>query len=114
MAHIILVTGGSRSGKSRFAEKYMQEAAAKTLYIATAIAFDEEMKDRILKHQSVRPENWDTYEGYQHLDQVVENRGKDYVCLLLDCVTLWVTNLMFENFKTDDYDTISALILTEI
>ncbi|PKM52075.1 MAG: bifunctional adenosylcobinamide kinase/adenosylcobinamide-phosphate guanylyltransferase [Firmicutes bacterium HGW-Firmicutes-7] len=107
MAHIILVTGGSRSGKSSFAEKYLKEIDGKTLYIATAIAFDEEMKDRVLKHQSMRPETWDTYEGYKQLDQVIADDGAQYACLLLDCVTLWVTNLMFEYLETNDYDTLT-------
>lgn len=107
MAHIVLVTGGARSGKSSFAEKYIHEVAGKTLYIATAIAFDDEMKDRILKHQSVRPESWHTYEGYQHLDQVVKDRGNQYESLLLDCVTLWVTNLMFAYLQTEDYDSLT-------
>lgn len=107
MAHLILVTGGARSGKSSFAEKHVKNIDGNILYIATAIAFDEEMKDRIKKHQSVRPANWDTYEGYEHLDKVILDRGEAYSGLMLDCVTLWVTNLFFKYIDTEDYDNLS-------
>ena len=107
MAHLILVTGGARSGKSSFAENYIKSIDGKTLYIATAIAFDDEMKERIRKHQSVRPKNWDTYEGFEHLDQIIEEKDSQYTSLLLDCVTLWVTNLLFKYLKTEDYDSLT-------
>lgn len=107
MAYLTLVTGGARSGKSTFAEKRVKEIDGKTLYIATAIGFDEEMKDRIKKHQSMRPKNWDTYEGYQNLEQVIANKGSEYECILLDCVTLWVSNQIFDGFGYDDYDNIT-------
>lgn len=114
MAHIILVTGGARSGKSNFAEKYVKVLEGKTLYIATAIAFDEEMKDRIKKHQSVRPANWDTYEGFENLDQIIQDKGNEYNRLMLDCVTLWVTNLFFKYVKTEDYDSLTMEAINEI
>lgn len=107
MAYLTLVTGGSRSGKSTFAEKYVKGLKGKTLYIATAIGFDEEMKDRIKKHQNMRPKNWDTYEGYQSLEQVIIKKGFEYKCILLDCVTLWVSNQIFDSFGYDGYDDIT-------
>lgn len=114
MAHIILVTGGARSGKSSFAEKHIKALDGKTLYIATAIPFDDEMKERIRKHQSVRPINWDTYEGFEDLDQVIFQKGNGYTSLLLDCVTLWVTNLFFKHIKTEDYDSLTQEEINEV
>lgn len=114
MAHLVLVTGGARSGKSSFAEKHVKELDGKILYIATAIAFDEEMKDRIRKHQSVRPSNWVTYEGFEDLDQVILNGNNEYAGLLLDCVTLWVTNLFFKYINTENYDSLTMKEVNEV
>ena len=67
MSKIILVTGGARSGKSSYAENLAREFDQNVLYIATAVPFDDEMKDRIAKHRERRPLNWYTFEGYRNL-----------------------------------------------
>ena len=96
---IIYVTGGARSGKSRFAEKLADESKEK-LYIATAILFDEEMKSRAEKHKLDRGDSWETFEGYRNLDKVLsENSCKESI--LLDCITTMVTNIMFEDGEKD-------------
>ena len=95
---MILVTGGDRSGKSVFAEKLASNYEI-VLYIATAEAFDEEMKKRIQKHQNRRPSHWDTLESYQNLAESIKQKQKDYDCILLDCVTLLLTNLLFSLLK---------------
>lgn len=99
---IILITGGSRSGKSEYAEDILKEYN-KILYIATAIITDEEMQDRIKKHRERRGERYVTYEGYKELDKILGSFEEEYV--LLDCVTTMVTNLMFD--KNIDFDKIS-------
>lgn len=91
---MILVTGGARSGKSRFAESLAQDLGKQIVYIATAIAFDEEMQERIQKHQDRRPKEWKTIEAYCDLEKQIEKYEKADV-FLLDCVTIMVTNLMF-------------------
>ena len=96
MGEMVLITGGARSGKSSFAEKMAAERSAKVLYIATAIAFDEEMKDRIRQHRQSRPQIWDTYEGYKDLDAVLHEKAMNYDVILLDCVTVMLTNLLWE------------------
>lgn len=93
---IVLVTGGARSGKSRFAEE-MARKENRVLYIATAIAFDEEMKARIRLHQSRRPSQWGTLEAYKDLDLKLEPLKDSFDCVLLDCLTVMTTNLMFED-----------------
>ena len=70
MGKVILITGGARSGKSTFAETLALEKQGKILYVATAKAIDEEMKDRIRRHQERRPDHWDTLEQYKGLQQV--------------------------------------------
>lgn len=93
MSKIILITGGSRSGKSSFAESLYKDFDD-VLYIATAIVTDDEMKSRIKKHIDSRNHNWTTYEGFKNLDKAIENIKLNKI--MLDCVTIMVTNLMFE------------------
>ncbi len=105
MSKLILVTGGARSGKSNFAEQLCRNQNNKTAYIATSIAFDDGMKDRIQKHREHRPSEWTTYETYKELDKVIIDININHSTVILDCITLMVNNLMFE--KEIDYDTIN-------
>ena len=121
MAKIILITGGARSGKSTFAEKLAKETNEKVLYVATSIPFDEEMKERVKKHKERRPNNWDTFEGYKDLKSIFVNPSLDFEIVLLDCVTIMVTNLLFdktgediESFSEEELNHIEAEILKEI
>lgn len=103
MGKSILITGGARSGKSSYAEKLAREHNGKVLYIATSIPFDEEMKNRVKRHRESRPSEWDTYEGFRGLGQVIAEKGRQYDAILLDCVTVMVTNLLLE-YPGIDYD----------
>lgn len=103
MGKAILITGGARSGKSSYAEKLARELEGNVLYIATSIPFDEEMKNRVKKHRESRPSEWDTYEGYRGLGQVILEKGGQYKGILLDCITVMVTNLLLE-YPGIDYD----------
>jgi len=106
---IILVTGGSRSGKSSFAENLLKDKDD-VLYIATSIVTDDEMKDRVDKHRKRRNSKWDTFEGYTNLDEALECNNKKYI--LLDCVTIMTTNIMFK--EEEDFDKISMERVDEI
>ncbi|WP_432401710.1 bifunctional adenosylcobinamide kinase/adenosylcobinamide-phosphate guanylyltransferase [Wukongibacter sp. M2B1] len=96
-SRIVLVTGGARSGKSSFAEKLVTDLGEKIGYIATAIPFDEGMKDRIKKHRQSRPNEWTTYEIYKDIYKSISEISEKHDAILLDCITILVTNLMFEN-----------------
>jgi adenosylcobinamide kinase/adenosylcobinamide-phosphate guanylyltransferase len=109
----ILVTGGARSGKSSYAEKLATEINGEILYIATAVAFDDEMKSRIKKHQQSRPIAWDTYEGYRDLDKVIKEMGNSYKGILLDCITVMTTNLLMD-FTDIDFDNMTLVEADEI
>ncbi len=111
---LVLVTGGARSGKSSFAEGILQDVEGEKLYIATAIPFDEEMEDRIKKHQSLRSNNWATYEGFENLNHVLLQKGSEYSGILLDCVTLWLTNLLFDFAGEVDIDGLNLEEINEI
>ena len=121
MSKLILVTGGARSGKSTYAEKIAVNSEEKVLYIATSIPFDEEMKERVKKHKERRSEHWGTYEGYKLLKNIVNEEAKAYPVLLLDCVTILVSNLLYdeigeeiESFSEEKLNAIEAMILKEI
>lgn len=101
MGNVILVTGGARSGKSSFAEAVLS-GKDRVLYVATAIAFDEEMKERIALHKAQRPDSWETLEAYDQLEDKIIQSGKNYDGILLDCITVMLTNLMFNHKKFDE------------
>lgn len=103
MGKAILITGGARSGKSSLAEKLAKELGGRVLYIATAVPFDEEMKDRVEKHKESRPKAWDTYEGYRELGKYITEKGPEYNTILIDCITVMVTNIYLE-FSDIDYE----------
>jgi len=89
---VVLVLGGARSGKSRFAESLLAERAGHRIYLATAEACDEEMRQRILHHRARRGEGWRTIESAIEIAASIAEAGEDAV--LVDCLTLWLTNLM--------------------
>lgn len=97
---MILVTGGARSGKSALAERIAQQIAqdksGRVLYIATSLVMDEEMAQRVEKHRQTRPNDWDTYEGYQDLSAVIAQRSGIYSVILLECITTMLSNLLFD------------------
>lgn len=94
MGKLILVTGGVRSGKSVFAEELIRSYGESVLYIATAVAVDEELQYRIDRHRELRPAEWDTLEAYRDIHQHLEDVGAGYDAIMLDCVTVMVENLL--------------------
>lgn len=96
MGKSILITGGAKSGKSSYAEKLVKELEGRVLYIATSIPFDEEMQLRVKRHKESRPQEWDTFEGYKGLGRVISEKGRQYKGILLDCITVMMTNLLLE------------------
>lgn len=93
---IRLILGGARSGKSRLAEQFAQSSALDVTYIATAQAWDEEMKIRIEHHQSQRPEDWTIVEEPIYLANVLKKMDQPNHVILVDCLTLWMTNLLLK------------------
>jgi adenosylcobinamide kinase / adenosylcobinamide-phosphate guanylyltransferase len=89
-----LILGGARSGKSRIAQTAAEAAAEQRVFIATAQAFDEEMHERIARHQAERDAQWRTREASLDLvDAIEKEAGIDRV-VLVDCLTLWLSNLL--------------------
>lgn len=113
MKKITLITGGARSGKSTFAEKSVKELNDKTAYIATAVPFDDGMRDRIKKHVDQRPATWTTFEKHIRVDEVIDEVAENHNVVLLDCITVLTTNTMFED-QNIDWDTIGYDEVNEI
>ena len=93
---IIAVIGGARSGKSTFAEELAKKMQRPTLYIATAQNRDAEMADRIAKHRASRPSTWQTVEAPLDLETAILESGDQAEVLLVDCLTLYISNLLLE------------------
>ena len=95
-----LVFGGARSGKSAYAERLTAESGREVVYIATARAGDGEMSTRIAHHRQQRPAEWRTVEEPLALADTIEQWAAPHRLVLVDCLTLWLSNLMF----SDDTD----------
>jgi adenosylcobinamide kinase/adenosylcobinamide-phosphate guanylyltransferase len=89
-----LILGGARSGKSRLAEKLAADSGLAVTYIATSEALDGEMSARIRQHRERRPADWALVEEPLELARVLQELASPERCLLVDCLTLWLTNLL--------------------
>lgn len=89
-----LILGGARSGKSRLAEKLADESGLAVTYIATSQALDGEMNARIQQHRQRRPAHWALLEEPLELARVLREQAAPEQCLLVDCLTLWLTNIL--------------------
>ena len=89
-----LILGGVRSGKSRLAETMARQSGLAVTYIATASGNDEAMAARIKTHQQRRPPEWGKLEEKFHLAQAIESVAAEDRCILVDCLSLWMTNLL--------------------
>ncbi len=97
---LTLVLGGARSGKSRYAEQLVMAAPAPWTYVATAEPFDDEMRARIAEHKSRRGADWQTIDAPTDLAGAIEDAPKDRI-VLVDCLTLWLNNLMFRKINIE-------------
>jgi adenosylcobinamide kinase/adenosylcobinamide-phosphate guanylyltransferase len=91
---IIFVTGGARSRKSSFVFKEAEEVRGKKAYIATAEPLDKEMRERIEAHKKMRGINWDTLEEPLKIANLLKETGDRYQVIVIDCLTLWLSNIM--------------------
>lgn len=89
-----LVLGGARSGKSRYAQVLAETIAPRRTFIATAEAFDAEMADRIGRHRADRDRSWQTVEAPLKLAEAIQDASPSSGVLLVDCLTLWASNLL--------------------
>jgi len=105
-----LILGGVRSGKSRLAERHAEDSGLAVVYVATAEVRDEEMRQRILHHQARRPANWQLVEAGQDLAAVLQREAAVGRCVLVDCLTLWLTQLLCDTDEARLPWEVSALL----
>lgn len=103
MKNLTLITGATRSGKSAFAENIANQKALDTYYLATMpmIQGDKEQSERIARHQARRPKSWKTIESALNVCQDLQKIPPGKACVILDCLSLFVTNIMLENCSAD-------------
>lgn len=94
LAPVTLVLGGARSGKSAFAEALVNESGLTPVYLATAEAGDAEMEARIARHRARRGKHWETREEALELLPAIRSASRTGAAVLVDCLTLWLSNLL--------------------
>jgi adenosylcobinamide kinase/adenosylcobinamide-phosphate guanylyltransferase len=94
VGHLLLVTGGTRSGKSRYAVERATTWGSRILYVATCQPADEEMRERVRRHQAERPATWVTVEPGADVLPAIQEQGPGADGILLDCLTLYVSSLL--------------------
>ena len=96
---LVFILGGARSGKSDFAQSFAKRRPGRVLFVATAEAGDDDMARRIEAHRTNRPSNWETLEEPVALESAIRAVSEAYETVLIDCLTLWVSNLLIRDEK---------------
>jgi len=97
MFKITFILGGARSGKSTYALELAKNSDKKVAFVATCHPTDEEMVQRVALHKQTRPKDWPVYEEPKDLAPLLRKIGSEYEVLIIDCLTLFVSNLMLED-----------------
>jgi len=98
---IIFITGGVRSGKSKYATTLAKNRASEVIFLATAIAKDEEMKKRIEEHKKSRPDRWRTIEETKDISSILLDIQPPCELVIIDCLTFFVSNLLLEGVNEE-------------
>lgn len=110
---LALLLGGARSGKSAMAVRLAEASGSPVTFIATAVAGDDEMALRIARHRESRPAEWTTVEAPLDLLEAVRSAaGGDF--LVVDCLTLWVSNLLGEGAVAAEIDAAAAMVVQSL
>lgn len=105
-----LILGGVRSGKSRLAEQHANDSGLDVVYVATAQVLDAEMQQRIAHHRARRPAHWQVVEAGHGLAQVLQQQARADRCVLVDCLTLWLTQLLCDVSEAELRREVDALL----
>lgn len=112
MGKIFFVTGGARSGKSAFAERLAVRSFRSVAYLATMEPRDEELQDRVARHRASRPADWETIEAPLAIGDALGGVAADS-CVILDCLSLWVTNRLLEEHGDGELSREAATAIEE-
>ncbi|MGH2694080.1 MAG: bifunctional adenosylcobinamide kinase/adenosylcobinamide-phosphate guanylyltransferase [Actinomycetota bacterium] len=108
---LVFLTGGARAGKSKLAVELAASRSREVDFIATAEALDDEMAERIARHRAERPGHWRTLEEPVEIASALELLPEQ-ACAVIDCLTLWVSNLMDRDFDDDDIEQRASALLS--
>jgi adenosylcobinamide kinase/adenosylcobinamide-phosphate guanylyltransferase len=115
---LTVLIGGVRAGKSARAVELAQERGGRVLFVATAEALDDEMRRRIAIHKAERPADWETLESPLDLASDIDRRlvaeGAAFGVVIIDCLTLWVSNVLLTLADTDDAEAVLASRISEV
>lgn len=118
MGKIVLITGGARSGKSKFAENYVAGTGKDIAYIATSQIFDDEMAYRVKLHRQRRPANWQTFEAPFNAHEAIKEAFKQHDTILFDCLTLYLSNYLCQeeaqSLSLDDLSDNVSMLMKEL
>jgi adenosylcobinamide kinase/adenosylcobinamide-phosphate guanylyltransferase len=114
MKKSIFILGGARSGKSSYAVDLAKKSRKRTAFIATCTSFDSEMKKRIKAHKKSRPRQWKVIEEGKHIDSVLIKLGNKYEVILIDCLGLWISNLLAEKLADKQIEKEIAKLIKSI
>lgn len=109
-----LIIGGCKSGKSRQALELAEGYGQRKIFMATCIPLDDEMKDRVARHKADRDGLWRTLDVPMDLPEAIVAHGVDGNVILVDCLTLWITNLLIQPANTDPVATRVAALVTAL
>ncbi|NOX20417.1 MAG: bifunctional adenosylcobinamide kinase/adenosylcobinamide-phosphate guanylyltransferase [Nitrospirae bacterium] len=98
---IVFVLGGARSGKSSFALNEAEGIGSKRAYVATARITDNEMAERVRRHQAERAHRWETFEEPLKIKELFGNLKGRFDVIVLDCITLWISNMMLDGLEEE-------------
>ena len=101
MGKVIFITGGVRSGKSKYAIKLAKNIANEVIFLATGMAEDEEMKKRIEEHKKSRPDRWKTIEETKNISSILLDIQPPCELVIIDCLTFFVSNLLLEGVNQE-------------
>ena len=110
----ILILGGARSGKSRFAQQLAQQFGKRVLFVATGEPLDEEMALRIKEHKLSRPQNWRTLETGVNVGERIREQIGDAEVVIVDCLTLLISNVLLAEGDQMDYASLDNRVVAEI
>lgn len=111
---LILLLGGARSGKSRYAETWAREHGRAVLFVATAQAFDDEMRERIARHRQERPAGWTTVEAPQQVGAAIAAALGGHDTVLVDCITLLASNVLLALPEDVAQAAVNRAVLAEV
>ena len=116
MGKITFILGGARSGKSGYAVKLANDSDKKVIFIATCPYYDDEMEERIQKHKDERPEEWGCFEEFKDIAKILREISENHDCgiTLIDCLTLFVSNLLMDEFDESEIKKRTQNMIDEI